>query len=92
MSADNDADLQERREENDELQDHEQFEKSEEFVVQGFEYGDPLDDNPQHAYSEGRPEDDAMAAAEGDDAAAAGTRPEKAQSRKPARPASGTRP
>lgn len=94
MSADNDADLQERREENDELQDQEQFEKSEEFVTQGFEYGDPLDDNPQHAYSEGHPEDDAMAAVErGNDDTAAGARPEKTQShRKPARSPSGTPP
>lgn len=55
MSSDN-AEIQEIREENDGLQDEEQVEKSEEFENQGFEYGAPLDDNPEHAYSEGHPE------------------------------------
>jgi hypothetical protein len=55
MSSDY-ARTQEIREENDELQDEEQFGKSEEFENQGFEYGSPLDDNPKHAYSEGNPE------------------------------------
>lgn len=50
-----DARIQEIREENDELQDQEQFEKSEEFKNQGFEYDRPLDDNPEHAYMEGQP-------------------------------------
>jgi hypothetical protein len=45
MSSD-DARTQEIREENDELEGEEQFEKSEEFENQGFEYGSPLDDNP----------------------------------------------
>lgn len=62
-AADDDttADIQERKEENDELQDTEQFERSEEFVNQGFEYGQPLDDDPEHLYSEGSPEGDTAA-------------------------------
>lgn len=48
--------IREIREENDELQDEEQFEKSEEFENQGFEYGSPLDENPEPVYSERRPE------------------------------------
>lgn len=53
--ASDDARIQEIREENDELQDQEQFEKSEEFQNQGFEYDKPLDENPEHAYMEGQP-------------------------------------
>ena len=63
MSSD-DAEKQEMQEENDELQDQEQFEKSEEFENQGFEYGAPLDENPEHAYSEGHPEEKAEAETE----------------------------
>jgi hypothetical protein len=63
MSSD-DAETQEMREENDELQDQEQFEKSEEFDDQGFEYGAPLDNDPEHIYSEGHPEEEAEAEAE----------------------------
>lgn len=58
------AEKQEMKEENDELQDEEQFEKSEEFENQGFEYGAPLDDNPEHKYSEGHPEGEAEAESE----------------------------
>jgi hypothetical protein len=65
-AADDDttADIQERKEENDELQDTEQFERSEEFVNQGFKYGQPLDDDPEHLYSEGSPEGDVVAETE----------------------------
>ena len=55
MSSDN-AERQEIKEENDELQDVEQFEKTEEFKEQGFEYGAPLDDDPEHSYSEEKDE------------------------------------
>lgn len=70
MSSDR-PDIKEIREENDEEQDEEQFEKSEEFENQGFEYGAPLDDNPEHKYSEGHPESEAETEAEAriDDAA-----------------------
>ena len=63
MSSDN-AEIQEIREENDELQEEEQFEKSEDFENPGFEYGVPLDDNPERTYSEGHPEAQAAAEAE----------------------------
>lgn len=76
MSSDN-AEIQEIREENDELQDEEQFEKSEEFENQGFEYGAPLDDNPEHAYSEGHPE--AVAKVEADEKAEAAVEKGKKQ-------------
>jgi hypothetical protein len=55
MSSDS-AKRQEMKEENDELQDVEQFEKTEEFEEQGFEYGAPLDDDPEHSYSEEKDE------------------------------------
>jgi len=61
MSSGDSAEKQEMRDENDELQDQEQFEKSEEFEDQGFEYGAPLDDNPEHTYSEGHAEQEAEA-------------------------------
>ncbi|WP_337863510.1 hypothetical protein [Nitrososphaera sp.] len=58
------AEIDENREENDELQDIEQFERSEEFENQGFEYGAPLDDDPEHAYSEGEHDEEAEGAVE----------------------------
>ena len=63
MSSDS-AERQEMKEENDELQDAEQFDKTEEFEEQGFEYGAPLDDNPEHSYSEEKDEPEQQTTAE----------------------------
>lgn len=76
MSSDNvEAERQEMKEENDELQDEEQFEKSEEFENQGFEYDVPLDPNSEHSYSEGHPEEVAAEQAEAEADNKAETRP-----------------
>ncbi|MEW5839539.1 MAG: hypothetical protein AB1753_00915 [Thermoproteota archaeon] len=58
------AEIDENMEENDELQDIEQFERSEEFENQGFEYGAPLDDDPEHAYSEDEHDEETEGAVE----------------------------
>lgn len=81
MSSDNiEAERQEMQEENDELQDEEQFEKSEEFENQGFEYDAPLDPDSEHTYSEGHPEEVAAQEAEAEADNKAETKQQKSSS------------